>query len=316
MLSRYAEDLLWTGRYLERAEDTARMLDVTYHGLLESPPPEKEQAWLELLQVLFLDEVYEGELSAIGVSHFLVLDDKNPSSIRSAVARARLNAQGVRDSISTELFEAINTFHLELTRRDLGRELERQPYQLYRTVKTLSQTVRGVAEATMPRDEGYRFLLVGSLLERAEMTCRLLAVRFGTWTDLSRPRAFHWWVALLKSVSAFEAYLKSNRAGIDSVRVLEFLLLNREFPRSALFCLEATERQLGRLVAEGSAPVLRSLGRVRARLEYCDLDAIVEDGLADFLDDLQREIWDVGDAIEAHFFRHRADLDLHAYEAG
>lgn len=293
------------------------MLDVTYHGLLESPPEEVEQAWLELLQVLFLDEVYEGELNAVGVSHFLVLDESNPSSISAAVARSRLNAQGVRDRISTELFEAINTFHLELRRRDLRRELDLQPYQLYRTVKTLSQTVRGVAEATMPRDDGYRFLLLGSLLERAEMTCRLLAVRFGTLTDLSRPRAFHWWVALLKSVSAFEAYLKSNRAGIDSIRVLEFLLLNREFPRSALFCLEATERQLATLVGDGThAPLLRNLGRVRARLEYCDLDSIVDDGLAGFLDELQREIWDVGEAIEAHFFRHRADLDLHAYEAG
>ncbi len=317
MLSRHAEDLYWIGRYIERAEDTARMLDVTYHGLLESPPAEVPAAWRELLEVLYLEEAFPTDraISGTDVTELLVLDESNPGSIVAAVGRARQNARGVRDRISTELWEAINTFYLELAGRDLRAELHHQPYAVYRMIKNRCQTLAGVGSESMPRDEGYGFLVLGRMLERAEMTCRLLAVRYARLGRV-RELAFHQWVAVLKSVSAFEAYLKEHRAALDPIRVLEFLLLSQDFPRSVLFCLRFTEQQLARL--EQPSPrstVPRLLGRARAKLEYCDVEEVLSSGLDQFLDDLQHDIWSVAEAIDHHFFRVGADLALHSYES-
>ena len=161
MLARHAESLFWMGRYMERAEDTARMLDVTYHGLLESPPEEATRSWLDLLSVLNLDQVFaerNDEASAGHVSEFLVLDDKNAGSIVSPSDTARENARTVRELISTELWEALNTFCLELRARNLRADLEDQPYELYGLVKRRCQMVAGVAAETMARDDGWRFL--------------------------------------------------------------------------------------------------------------------------------------------------------------
>lgn len=319
MLSRHAEDLYWTGRYVERAEDTARLLDVTYHGLLESAA-EPAEAWREVLEVLFLADAFAesgGSVAdGVAVTDFLVLDETTSGSITAAVDRARGNARGLRDRISTEMWESINTFYLELRARDLRTELERQPYEVYRWVRNRCQTIAGVAAETMPRDDGYRFLLMGRLLERAEMTCRLLAVRYNRLDRSGQAMAFHWWLALLKSVSAFEAYLKEHRASVDPNRVLEFLLLSPNFPRSVLFCLRGTEEQMAGLNADGErGTAQRALGRVRARVEYCDVAEVVADDLGRFLDELQQDIWRVGDAIDAYFFRHGADLDLRTFES-
>jgi len=154
MLARHAEDLFWTGRYLERAEDTARMLDVTYHGLLESSVEDSSVVWRELVKVLHLEQSFEerGIESTEGpVTEFLVLDDANDGSIVSSIACARDNARTVRERISTELWEAINGLHLELGARDLRADLQRQPYELYRIVKARCQMITGTAAETMPR---------------------------------------------------------------------------------------------------------------------------------------------------------------------
>ncbi len=325
MLARHAEDLFWAGRYIERAEDTARLLDVTYHGLLEAPLSDPEQAWRELLEVLHLEQAFATKgvpLTDGAVTEFLVLDVDNPGGIVSAVSRARDNARNVRERISTELWEAINTLYLELRARDLRADLAQEPYQLYGFVKTRCQTVSGVSAETMSRDDGWRFLLLGRMLERAEMTCRLLSVRFGRAgaEELGQGTAphseVHFWIAVLKSVSAFEAYLKAHRAEIDPTDVLEFLLLSREFPRSVLFSLRAAERELIRL-GVGGAPTRpeRLLGRLRADLEFMDVLELIERGLPVALDQLQNGILDVAGAVQAHFFRGLARPEIHAYEA-
>src|ERR1700686_2822637 len=158
------------------------MLDVTYHGLLESPLADSREVWLALLRVLQLEEGFTergggGTTGAEGTG-FLVPETPHPGSIIAAVARARDDARNVRERISTELWEAINTFYLELRGRDLRADLEREPYGLYRIVKSRCQAVIGVAAETMARDDGWRFLQLGRLLERAEMTTRLARVRW------------------------------------------------------------------------------------------------------------------------------------------
>jgi uncharacterized alpha-E superfamily protein len=316
MLSRHAEDLFWLGRYVERAEDTARMLDVTYHHVLESPLASESVAWRELLEVLFLDSVYEGPIDAASVTEYLVTDRSNPGSIVSAIAQARENARGLRDRISTELWEAINVFYLELVSGDLARSVEDRTYGFLSQVKSRCQLIDGVASQTMPRDEGYRFIVLGLMLERAEMTCRLLAVRYARLAAGSHQMGFHAWVSVLKSVSAYEAYLKAHDASLDPASVLEFLLLDQDFPRSVLYCLREAERQLSLLTAgDQRSGVERAIGRVRARAEYCDMAAIVGGGLDEFLEALQREIYEVAEEVDAHFFRAGTDLQLHTVQS-
>jgi len=319
MLARHAEDLFWAGRYIERAEDTARLLDVTYHGLLESPLLDAEKAWRELLELLFLDQVFAAKgvpLTDSAVTEFLVLERDNAGSILRSVARARDNARNVRERISTELWEAINTLFLELSARDLRADLEREPYQLYGFVKSRCQTISGVAAETMSRDDGWRFLLLGRMLERAEMTCRLLSVRVGRFSRAAVPSDVHYWIVVLKSVSAFEAYLRAHHAQIEPQDVLEFLLLSRVFPRSVLFSLRASESELVCL-GGNAAPTRpeRLLGRLRADLEFMDVQEIIESGLPAALDALQQGIISVADAVERHFFRAAATPELHAFES-
>lgn len=318
MLARHAEDLFWTGRYLERAEDTARMLDVTYHSLLESPIVEIRQSWRELLKVLNLEHAFAAtgaEWTDAAVTEFLVLNPQNPGSIVSTVARARDDARNVRERISTDLWEAVNAFYLELRTRDLRSDLERQPYELYRIVKERCQTITGVSAETMPRDDGWRFLVLGRVLERAEMTCRLLSVHWAQQRSEDPQEAFRHWVTVLKSVSAFEAYVRAYHSARGAAEVLEFLLLSREFPRSVLWCLRSAEDQLMRL-GTPDQPILphRLLGRVRAALEYLDVAEVLNDGLHGFLDHLQNGIWQVTDGVAAHFFQRHAERELHAFE--
>lgn len=317
MLSRHAEALFWMGRYVERAEDTSRMLDVTFHNVLESPPAEASTAWRELMEVLYLDDALaDTEVDAATVSRYLVTEGDNPGSIVASIALARENARGVRDRISSELWEAINRFHLLLGDRDLAADLEAQPYEVFRLIRDRCQLIAGVASQTMPRDAGYRFILLGLMLERAEMTCRLLAVRYTRLLHSGRQMGFHAWLAVLKSVSAYEAYIKEHRASFDPSRVLEFLMLSTDFPRSVLFSLRVAEDQLQRLVPDASASsIMRLVGRVRARAEFCDIEKVMDEGLDQFLDALQKDIYEVGAAVEKQFFRTGTDLELHIVES-
>ena len=318
MLARHAESLFWMGRYMERAEDTARMLDVTYHGLLESPPEEATRSWLDLLSVLNLDQVFaerNDEASAGLVSEFLVLDDKNAGAIVSAVGRARENARSVRELISTELWEAVNTFWLELLARNLRADLEEQPYELYGLVKRRCQMVNGVAAETMSRDDGWRFLMLGWMLERAEMTCRLLNVRYGELAGVTDLAGFHLLSGVLKSASASEAYRKTYGAAMDPTHVVEFLLLSRTFPRSVLYCLRQAERDLARLTAgDALTRPERIVGRIRSELEFCDVGELLSGGLQGNLDRVQEGVREGSEAIAAQYFRN-LQVDLHSIES-
>ncbi|MGH9137116.1 MAG: alpha-E domain-containing protein [Acidimicrobiales bacterium] len=329
MLARHAESLFWTGRYVERAEDTARMLDVTYHGLLEAAPYEAERAWRDLLAVLRLESVFDARgwgVDAVSVSEFLVLDDDNPGSIIASVANARENVRTVRELIPTELWESINRFHLDLRARNLRADLEQQPYVLYGAVKRGCQSVAGVASETMPRDDGWRFLQLGWMLERAEMTCRLLDVQYaatasGHAGDGDRdgdrgPASFHHWSSTLKSASASEAYRKAFRSSMEVADVVDFLLLSETFPRSVLFCLRRAETDLARLDPNQSrlSRPRRLLGRVRADLEYRDLHEVLADGLHPFLDGLQRSVRQVAEAVALQYFRNSQEFAVHALD--
>jgi uncharacterized alpha-E superfamily protein len=314
MLARHAEDLFWIGRYLERAEDTARLLNVTYHTTLEATTPDAAgEPWSELLTLLYLDEEGEG-IDRERVARFVVADRSNPGSIASLVGRARDNARGVREWLTTELWEEINSFYLELASMDLARALEARPYAVCELVRRRCETVIGVATVAMPRTEGYQFMTLGQLLERAGITARLLAVWHRRMLGMGGTAGFVEWTKVLRSASAYEAYLREHHAMFDGSRVIPFLLGSRELPRSVLYCLAVAERQLVSL-ARGpyGRTSLRAMGRVRSEVEYVEPGQGGED-LATYLTQLESDIQELGTLVEADYFR-QVDFRLHAFEA-
>lgn len=317
MLSRHADSLYWTGRYIERAGATARMLDMTYHSLLESPQVEARESWTGLLEVLHLADAYRAAndiTSARAVSRFLVLD--GPGAIVPAVTRARENARNVRELLSTELWEAINTFWLELRARDLEADLAHEPHELYRLVKRRVQEVGGAAVETMAHDDGWRFLQLGGMLERAQLITRLLCVRVGPFAGDDGRGDFDFYkaVEVLKSASALEAFRTTFPGAMTVENVVSFLLLSPTFPRSVFFALRAAEQGLERLShpARLSRP-RRMLGRIRADLEFTDVDELVRGDLRDYLTRLQRELGGLNDRIGVEYFRNAEEVGvLHA----
>jgi len=334
MLARLAENLFWAGRYVERAEDTTRMLDVTYHTLLESSPDVAAQTWEQLLEVLHLSGAYgQASVDAETVVRFLVLDAANPGSITACISRARENVRSVRELVSSELWESINDLHLTMRSRDLEQELEDQPFSLFRAIRRECMTIYGVASETNPRDEGFRFMALGRLLERAEMTCRLIDVRYAQLEALAGPsqrllggaaaravegpqgadRAdFHHWITVLKSASAFEAYRRRYRSSMDPADVVEFLLLEPDLPRSVLFCLTGAMHQLEALSAGRASRATRQLGRTTASLQYRDVAELFDEGLHRFLEGVQDQIAEVAVTVADEFFRHHPSGMMHA----
>jgi uncharacterized alpha-E superfamily protein len=314
MLARHAEDLFWIGRYLERAEDTARMLDVTYHGLLEGGSTDAASAWQLLLEALHLAQPFRARHDSVSpraVAEFLVADAAQPSSIIAAIARARENARNVREHLSTELWEALNTCFLELRARDLSTELAGQPHELYREIRTRCQTIAGACAETMPRADPWRFLLLGRLIERAEMTCRMLRVRSSRGAARS---GFHDFLLVLNSVSAFGAYTRVHGADIDPARVIAFLLLAPDFPRSVLYCVRGTDQVLEQLdTGAPGARARRTLGRVRAELEYQDPEEVRASGELSVLDRAQAGILEVAERIEETFFASGPQPQRHIF---
>lgn len=316
MLARHAEDLFWIGRYLERAEDTARILDVTYHGVLEAGserPP--EDLWAELLEVLFLDDEIDGidPSSGDSVGRLLIAERDFAGSVCALVARARENARTTREWLSSEAWEAVNELHLRLGRMDLETAAYSNPYDVLRVVRAGTQSVSGAVEASMPRGEGHRFFVIGQRLERAMITARQLRVwrrRLGGFTS---PAAYAEWVKLLRSLSAYEAYLREHRASMEGGRVLQFLLQSTDLPRSVVHCLGACERMLTVMAGDGyGAESRRRVGRLRAEVEFAEPRTL---GDPSFLRYLEDSVVAIAPVIEADYFRPGPSIAMHSFEA-
>ena len=305
MLSRHAESLFWLGRYLERAEYSTRMLDVTYHSLLESAAWESERAWRDLLQVLRAEAGFDAlgqPATSEAVNRFVMIDRTNADSVVNGIAQARENARSVRELIPTELWQSLNSFYLTLQSRDLASDLHDQPYDLYELIKQRCQTVAGVLADTMARDDGWRFTTIGRSLERAQMVCRLLAIRYQNLGDVS----FHQWLAALKSASAAESFRKAYRGSSDPGDVIEFLLLSPVFPRSVFFCLHQAETELDMLGAQFGRVTRpqRLLGRTRATLEFAEIDELLQGDLRSFLVQVEADIRWVCESVATEYFRN------------
>ena len=307
MLSRIAESLYWVGRYVERADDTARILDVHVHHILEDPTVDEEARCRMLLGVMGATAP-SGELDAARVVEILGYDAANACSIVGALSAARENARGAREILSSEMWECLNATYVALpARRDRANELG--PHGFFQFVKERAAMMAGLADSTMTRDDGWRFLVLGRSLERVDMTARLLLAGFGEASGSEE------WVTTLRSCSAHEAFLRTYRKAVDASLVAEFLLLDRLFPRSAFYALGVAERCLaelgpstGRAGQEDEAR--RFLGRARNDLEFTSLREVLAD-LRTHLRDLQSACADAGNAVARRFFRQSEPVEWH-----
>ncbi len=306
MLSRIAESMFWIGRYVERAEDTARILDVQTQLLLEDAAVDESQTCRDLLLIMGMerDDAADhlgvdltGAVDIEQVLRLLAYDTTSPTSIAAALAAARESARRAREILSVPLWEAINTTYLSIPSGRFG--ALRPPY-VFQWVRERAALINGTADATMTRDEGWHFLMLGRCIERTDMTSRLVAA-----TSLSSASVAQW-VSTLRACGAYEAFLRTYR-GLETERAAaEFLLLDRLFPRSVVFALNRAEQCLDEM-GPGSAragfmdEAHRLLGRTRAELEYRSLGDVVAD-LPEEMEQLQRTCAAATEAISRKYF--------------
>jgi uncharacterized alpha-E superfamily protein len=370
MLSRIAESLYWIGRYVERAEDTARITDVNYHHTLEmgASPEARERRrrhWEALITIVGEAPRFfatGAEASEDTVPPYLTFDTTNPNSIVSSVARARENARTMRHQIASEMWEVLNRFHLELQRlREFGETPvgAENVHQFYQSIKEFSHLFQGITDSTMPREEGWYFLQAGKFLERAEKTARALDVKYhlliadaelssrgvgesgsreetrdaslrtpdsGLRTDEEIPGAWDQWLAVLRSLTAYEAYHKLYRSTVRPRAVVEMLTLSPIFPRSIRFSIGQVDVALAQINAERRLPgteavdsplstqysalstpqeAERAVGRLHSDLAYQRVEEIFATGLHEYLLDIQRQCYRIGERIQAQYFAPR-----------
>lgn len=310
MLSRTADHLYWMARYTERAENTARMLDVNYQmSLLPQSEKTIESGWRALLEISELTDAYNSKhdnAAPSTVISFMARDMDNPSSIMRCLQAARENARAVRGSITTELWETINTTWLEAQRLILNGQVEQSPAEFFEWVKFRSHLTRGVHAGTMMRGEVYDFIQLGSFLERADNTARLLDVKFlaaaETRDEATDPvDEFYYWAAILRSVSAFESYRKVYRDVITPERIAQLLILNLSMPRSLAACLQEVVKRLARVRNAQSAETQMATLNLFTELRDTTIDEILEKGLHVFLTEFLSRINAVGAGISQDF---------------
>jgi uncharacterized alpha-E superfamily protein len=315
MLSRTADHLFWMARYMERAENTARMLDVNYQtSLLPQSADMAEQGWRGLLSISELTWSFSqkySDVSAASVMDFMVRDETNLSSIVACLRAARENARAVRGALTTEVWETQNQTWLEFNRLLRSDAFERDPASFFEWVKFRSHLSRGVTVGTMLQDEALHFLRIGTFLERADNTARLLDVRFQALGggDYFGPSAakegqevdFYHWSAILRSVSGFEIYRKVYRNVIRPEKVAELLILRPDMPRSLAACMNEVVANLQLVANEQSAETLRRAGRLRSDLQYGRIDEILATGLHAYLTQFLDRVGDLGVGISRDF---------------
>ena len=307
MLSRTADHLFWMSRYIERAENLARLLDVTYQmSLVPQSLNAINQSWNAIITLNSLDETYSAKYSTVNgenVLNFMVSDRDNPASIFSCLRSARENAHAVRGTLTTEMWETLNSTWLEAREKTFDQLYQAGISEFFEWVKTRSSLSRGTTLGTLLQDEAYHFIRIGTLLERADNTARILDVKY----HVLRPQGdegatdFYEWGALPRSVSAFEVYRKVYRDVITPERVAELLIFNKDMPRSLQFCLNSVVKNLGLIANSNSGETQRQGGMLNAQLRYGRIEDILEHGLHEWLTDFMDRIYMLGNGISKDF---------------
>ena len=303
MLSRAADNLYWMARYIERAENLARLADANSQFLLDaglSPDPRDSAGWVPILQVTCLDDDYERcrkEEPELSILKFLTLSPRNSESIRTCVAMARENARMVRDQISEEMWRELNRLHLFLQSPSAGIEWEFAAEDFYNRIVSFSLLFQGLVEATIAQDEGYHFIVLGKYLERADKTTRILDIPSHHGVSLSVSP----WPTVLRACSARSAYLTSRGASIQEKDAISLLLFDHHFPRSMRFCLRAVDNALHEISGTPRGTfgneAERLAGAALANVDFNGPGDLERLGLHRYVDGLQDQLNQVGQQI-------------------
>ncbi|MFZ3323778.1 MAG: alpha-E domain-containing protein [Usitatibacter sp.] len=310
MLSRVASNLYWMSRLVERAENTARVLDVTWRmSLLVKEPALQDQEWFAPLNItgtLFPFSGRHDQVCAKEVLHFMALDPENPSSIYACARQARENARAVRGSITSEMWEVLNSTWLEMQQMDEEKMLSRGVSAFFDWVKERSHLFRGVTFGTMHRDDAYEFARLGTHMERADSTARIVDVKYHillpSVKEVGGAVDYYQWSAVLRSVSAFEAYRKVYRDVITPLKLAELLVLRGDIPRSLHFCLRQVCETLGHVQNAQSGETLRHAGEILSQLQYGRISEIFAGGLHEYLTEFLQSMQELSAQIQQSFF--------------
>jgi len=321
--------MFWMSRYIERAENTARFLDVHFQLLLDLNKialVDPAVSFWEPLVLIASDwehfPRYASRYDAESVTEFLVLNRENPNSIASCIAMARENARSIIESISSEMWEQVNSlFHslqsktAKSLRSDSRSILSRgDPYSLFREIKEASHLFQGITDCTLSRTEGWDFIQIGKYLERADNTCRLIDVKYHS---LRHQAGLHYgsvdvieWMAVLKSCCALEAFRRVYHSKIEPDTILHYLMLDREFPRSVYFCVAAMEEALWRISGSTRHKHVNTadqeVGRLLADLSLATVEDFYGRGLRDYMSQLKRRLAHLGEQIHQLYFAYHA----------
>lgn len=307
MLSRVANTMYWMNRYIERAENYARFMDVNFNLALESPSDAVEQ-WKPLVVITGDWPLYESLYQKVEknqVIYFLGFDPQNPNSIYSCITNARENARAIRPEITKEVWLQINSIYF-FVREGLEKKSWKSddPRAFFKIIREDCQLLYGILDSTISRNDGWHFGKIGQLLERADKTSRVIDVKYhillsnseavGTPLDLMQ------WAALLKSVSAYDMYRKKY-GKLTALNISEFLILDKTFPRSMLCCLVHAEQSLYAITGNTGGftnSAEKQLGKLKAELEFADIEDIFNSGLHEYIDNFQQRL----NAISTHFY--------------
>lgn len=310
MLSRVANSIYWLNRYIERAENVARFIDANYHMTLDIPESASNQ-WQPLINTTGDHELFaelHGHATRENAIEFLAFERDNPNSIYSCVRSARENARSIREYISSEMWEQLNTFYLMMNAAAAESAMH-IPHHFFVDIMTSSHAFIGITDSTMNHGEGWHFGRLGRMLERADKTSRILDVKYYILLPsvdyVGSPYDNILWAALLRSASAFEMYRKRH-GRIDPKKIAEFLLLDRNFPRAIHYCLATAMISLNLITGSQRGTYAnraeQSLGRLLSQFEYSSMKEIFDFGLHEYLDDTQTRLNDIGDEIHDIFF--------------
>ncbi|MEO0965285.1 MAG: alpha-E domain-containing protein [Planctomycetota bacterium] len=304
MLSRVADSVYWTGRYLERAEHTAHLIETNLNLMLEASPQSHDHRWPRLLGACLAPEI-DGLKpdDAYEAVHALALSEDNPQSIRACILNARENLRQVRERVPTEVFEQLNTLYFKVKQTRLESIWGYRPDAFFRSIRHGIHLFHGLTDATVPHEEGWHFLQLGRSLERAQGVARLVHAHaplvFGSEED--EADRYLAWVGLLKSCEAYMPFLERYRSRITPTNIAGYLLLDEDFPRSVRYAVDQVAENLEAISLDTggrrAARLTRLAGRLQAQLSYAQIDEVMDAGLMNFLHDVLTNCGEIHAAV-------------------
>src|SRR5437879_10056517 len=317
MLSRVADSLYWMSRYLERAEHTARLIEVDLQLRLDQSPESGAGRWLRLLNALQTLGTGDPKIEAASITHLLTLDRTKPSSILSCVSAARENLRQVREQCSTEMWEQLNRLYLQVSNTSKAESWLLNSHIFFRAVLEGAHLFQGVTDSTMSHGEGWQYIQLGRYVERTDTLARLIGTHFGSLTQppdqAVESEEYLEWVGLLKSCAAFEAYCKTYTAEMRPLRVAEFLLLNPEFPHSVRFSVDMVHASLarfGEMTERKAEQPVRLAGRLQATLNFSQIEEILASGAGAYVDSVRWQCAQAHTAIHQVYFDYSVESAL------